>query len=93
MKRRRWRRGTCSFPRRAAANVAAPSLASCLIRMSRCRPLFGKQGAQRLIHIRQLLGSCTEPSAAPSPSAGRTGSAVRPGCPRRWFGRVRRSYE
>ena len=63
MKRRRWRRGTCSFPRRAAANVAAPSLASCLIRMSRCRPLFGKQGAQRLIHIRQLHRaiSCTEP--------------------------------
>ena len=40
-------------------------------RRQRRRPLFGKQGAQRLIHIRQLLGSCTEPSAAPSPSAGR----------------------
>ena len=63
MKRRRWRRGTCSFPRRAAANVAAPSLASCLIWMSRCRPLSGKKGAQRLIHIRQLRRaiSCTEP--------------------------------
>ena len=63
MKRRRWRRHMQLSKTCRRHNVAAPSLASCLIWMSRCRPLFGKKGAQRLIHIRQLRRaiSCTEP--------------------------------